>query len=50
MSITNMHNYTKVVRPQPFWAADFTRYGFILGYLWLTEIDFKICFKTITFK
>ena len=50
VSVADMHNHTKVVGPQPFWAADFTRYGFILGYLWLTEIDPKIHFKTGTFE
>ena len=48
--VTNMHNCIKVVSPQPFWVADFTRYNLILRYLWLVEADFKICFKTGTFK
>ena len=50
MSVANMHNYTKVVGPQPFWAADFTRYNFILIYPWLIEVDLKIYFKTGTFE
>src|SRR6266702_952506 len=50
VSVADMHNCTKVVGPQPFWAADFTRYNFILGYPWLMEVDLKICFKTGTFK
>ena len=48
--MTDMHNCTKVVKPQPFWAADFAGYNFIFRYLWLIEMDFKICFKTGTFK
>jgi hypothetical protein len=48
--VADMHNCTKVVGPQPFWAADFTGYNFILGYPWLTEIDPKIYFKTGIFK
>ncbi len=45
MSMTDMYNYTKVVGPQPFWAADFTRYDFIFKYLWLVKADLKIYFK-----
>ena len=45
-----MHNRTKVVGPQPFWAADFAGYDLILGYPWLAEVDPKIRFKTGTFE
>jgi len=45
-----MYNYTKVVGPQPFWAANFVNYNFILRYLWLVEIDLKIYFKIGAFK
>jgi len=30
--VADMHNYTKVVGPQPFWAANFIGYNFILRY------------------
>jgi len=49
MSVTNIYNRIKVVGPQPFWAADFTKYDFIFGYFWLAKVDFKIYFKTRTF-
>ena len=45
-----MHNHTKVVGPQLFWAADFVGYNLIFRYLWLVEADLKICFKTGIFK
>ena len=50
MLIADIHNCTKVVGPQPFWAADFAGYDFIFEYLWLAEVDFKIHFKTGTFE
>ena len=50
ISVANIHNYTKVVNPQPFWAADFINYNFIFRYFWLIKIDFKIRFKIGTFK
>ena len=50
VSMTNIHNHTKMVGLQPFLAADFTKYNFIFGYFWLAIIDFKIDFKTKTFK
>jgi hypothetical protein len=30
--VADMHNRTKVVGPQPFWAADFIGYNLILRY------------------
>ena len=45
-----MHNCTKEVSLQPFWAANFAGYNLIFGYLWLVEVDPKICFKTGTFE
>jgi len=48
--VTDIYNYTKVVGPQLFWAADFINYNFIFRYSWLIDVDFKICFKTGTFK
>ena len=45
-----MHNRTKVVGPQPFWAADFVGYDLIFRYPWLAEVDPKIRFKTGAFK
>jgi hypothetical protein len=50
VSVADMHNYTKVVGPQPFWAADFTKYNFIFKYLWLVKVNPKIYFKIGTFK
>ena len=50
MSVTNIHNCIKEVSPQPFWAADFADYDFILRYPWLAEADFKIYFKIGIFK
>ena len=50
VSVTDIHNCTKVVGPQPFWAADFVGYDLILGYPWLAEADPKIRFKTGTFE
>jgi len=48
--VTDIHNHTKVVKPQLFWAADFIGYDLILRYPWLAEINPKICFKIGTFK
>ena len=48
--VADIYNRTKVVGPQPFWAADFIGYNLILRYPWLTEVDPKIYFKTGTFK
>ena len=48
--MADMHNCTKVVGLQPFWATNFAGYDFILKYLWLAKTDPKICFKTGTFK
>jgi hypothetical protein len=48
--VADIHNRTKVVGPQPFWAADFAGYNLILGYPWLVEVDPKIYFKIGTFK
>ena len=45
-----MHDRTKVVGPQPFWAADFVGYNLILRYPWLIEVDPKIRFKIGAFK
>ena len=45
-----IYNCTKIVKIQPFWAADFASYDFIFGYLWLAEADPKIHFKTRIFK
>ena len=50
VSVTDTHNRTKEVGPQPFWAADFAGYDLILGYPWLAEADPKIRFKTGTFE
>ena len=50
VSVADMHNHTKVVGPQPFWAADFAGYDLILGYPWLAEADPKIRFKTGAFE
>jgi len=50
MSVADMHNCTKVIGLQLFWAANFAGYNFILRYLWLAEADPKIYFKTGTFK
>ena len=30
--VADIYNYTKVVGPQPFWAANFVGYNFILRY------------------
>ena len=45
-----MHNYTKVVSPQPFQVANFIGYNLILKYPQLIEVDPKIHFKTGAFK
>ena len=50
VSVADIYNRTKVVGPQPFWAADFIGYNLILRYPWLVEVDPKICFKIGTFK
>ena len=48
--VTNIHNYTKEVSPQPFQVADFVGYNLIFGYFQLIEVDLKIYFKTGIFK
>ena len=50
MLVVNIHNYTKVVGPQLFWAANFVGYNFIFKYLQLIKVDFKIYFKIGAFK
>jgi len=48
--VANMHNCTKIVGPQFFWAANFAGYNFIFKYFWLAEADPKIYFKIETFE
>ena len=48
--VADIYNYTKVVGPQPFQAADFAGYDLILRYPQLIEVDFKIRFKIEAFK
>ena len=50
VSVTNIYNHTKEISPQPFQVADFAGYNLIFKYPWLAEVDFKIHFKTETFK
>ena len=48
--VADIYNYTKVVSPQLFQAADFIGYNLILRYPQLIEVDPKIRFKIGAFK